>query len=165
MKKPREKRKRLPPGVKIRSFRMADYEAVAEIWQQGVIGPDSREQIRVRLGRDRDVFLVAEVKGKPIGVVMGAWDGRRASVWRLAVHPDYRRRGVGKTLLRKVEERFRQKGAVGIYLLAWHENIPARSLYEACGFTLHPGVLFMTKEFPSEAGKPPQQEPKKGRRK
>ncbi|NIM05879.1 MAG: GNAT family N-acetyltransferase [Armatimonadetes bacterium] len=127
---------------------MADYEAVAELWGIGKMEIDPPEQVRQRMKRDRDLLLVAELKGKPIGSVIGGWDGRRASVWRLVVHPDFQRRGVAQALLREVEKRLRAKGALSVFLLTWHKNDVALRLYHSCGYHLCEGIVFMYKDCP-----------------
>ena len=149
MKRTNTKLNRRPAGLQVRPFRLADYPAVAELWQTSGLAVDSREQVRRRLKHDRGLFLVAEVKGKLVGVAMGAWDGRRASLWRLAVHPDFQRRGVARALMSELESRLQALGTGGAFLLVWHENRPALKLYQKCGYEPHPGVLFMYKEFPA----------------
>lgn len=145
------KAKRRPAGLTIRTFQMADYPAVVQLWELGGLGVDSKEEVRRRLGRDRELFLVAEIEGQPIGTVIGGWDGRRGSAWRLAVHPDYQRRRVAQALLRELEARLKAKGATGLFLVTWHENLPAINLYTGLGYTSHPGVLFMYKNFADES--------------
>ncbi len=148
-------KKRLPAGLTIRAFRMADYAAVAELWRVTEREVDSRERVRLRLRRDRDLFLVAEIEGRIVGSVMGGWDGRYASVWRLAVHPEFRRSGIARALMAEIERRLQQKGAQGAFLLVWHENRPALRLYRKIGYTDHPGVVFMHKELCRGKGQGP----------
>jgi len=68
--------------LQIRQFTMDDYEAVYALWKSLVpaisLRPsDRREEIEKKLARDPDLFLVAEEDGRVVGVIMGAWDGRR----------------------------------------------------------------------------------------
>src|SRR2546430_9986278 len=50
------------------------------------------------LERVPDLFLVAESGGRVVGSVVGGWDNWRGHVYRLAVHPAFRRRGLGREL-------------------------------------------------------------------
>ncbi len=64
---------------------------------------------------DRDILL-AEVDGTLVGFTIGGWEldndgGHNYAVWG-AVHPDWRRRGLGGALLRWTEARQRQVGAL-----------------------------------------------------
>ena len=53
----------------------------------------------------------------------------------LAVHPDYRRRGIARGLVSAGVEMARQKGAGRISLEVRADNAPARGLYQELGFT------------------------------
>ena len=53
----------------------------------------------------------------------------------LAVVPAHRRRGVGRALLRAVEERARQRGCCKLTLEVQDDNRHARGLYQSFGFT------------------------------
>lgn len=46
-----------------------------------------------------------------MGSVIAGWDGRRGSLYRLAVAPDYRRQGLGRRLLDVAEGRLASSGA------------------------------------------------------
>src|SRR5512137_1159144 len=70
-------------GVRLRTFSFdQDWQAVHALWAR--CGPgvqfsrsDEPAEIRKKLGRDPDLFLVAEQDGKIVGAVMGGYDGRR----------------------------------------------------------------------------------------
>ena len=91
--------------IQIRKFRLSDYEEVVNLWQKTglVLRPgDDLEGISLKLKRDRDLFLIAEKDHKIVGVVIGAWDGRRGWINHLAVSPNFQRLGVGRSLLDEV---------------------------------------------------------------
>ena len=69
-----------------------------------------------------------------VGTVIGGWDGRRGWVYRMAVHPDYQRRGIGTALMRDLEERFRAKGALAINVIYNTDNARARAFYCSLGY-------------------------------
>jgi ribosomal protein S18 acetylase RimI-like enzyme len=131
----------------IRTLTMADYDAVVKVWQLSDIHVDTKEQLRTRRKRDRDLLLVAEIDGIIVGTVIGGWDGRRASLWRMAVHPDYRRNGIGQALIHELEERVRQKGATSIFLFTGADNTIAQGLYKACGYEVGEGILSLWKQL------------------
>ena len=56
------------------------------------------------------------------------------NVHDLAVHPAYRRRGVGRALLEHAASHARGLGCVKLTLEVREENEAARALYRACGF-------------------------------
>ncbi len=124
----------------IREFRFpADYSAVYALWQGAGPGiqlrrSDEPAEIKKKLQRDPDLFLVAESQGKIVGAVLGGFDGRRGLVYHLAVAPACRRSGLGKRLMEELECRLRQKGCIRIYLLVTRDNNAAMQFYEDAGW-------------------------------
>ena len=53
------------------------------------------------------------------------------------VHPDHRRRGVGRMLLRAGETKLREWGITGAVLTVGFKNIAAQRLYEREGYVLY----------------------------
>lgn len=143
-----------PLAATIREFAMADYEAVRCLWEGAGSGvalrpSDRPEEIRKKLRRDPDLFLVAEEEGSVVGVIMGAWDGRRGWLHHLAVSPAHRRRGIASALVREVEERLRARGCLKVNLLVFAENEAARRLYRHLGYEEMTPILAMGKELAS----------------
>ncbi len=79
-------------------------------------------------------LLVAEADGVIVGALIAAWDGWRGNMYRLAVRPEYRRRGVGLALLRGGEERLRRQGARRITALVGYEDEVASVFWESAGY-------------------------------
>src|SRR5207248_2038206 len=103
----------------IREYSAADYERVAALWQASGIRVESEEDLRLKLRRDPDLFLVAEEEGDVVGALLGAFDGRIGSLNRLAVAESQRRGGLATRLVSAVEERLAAKGARRVW--AWIE--------------------------------------------
>ena len=57
-----------------------------------------------------------------------------AEILNLAVSPAYRRKGLGRELLKELESYAKEKQAERTLLEVREGNLPARSLYEAWGF-------------------------------
>jgi ribosomal protein S18 acetylase RimI-like enzyme len=127
--------------MQLRSFAWSDLEAVLDLWRAAGPGihlgrSDSPEEIRKKLSRDPDLFLVAEDQGRIIGAVMGGYDGRRGLVYHLAVLPERRRRGLGSTLMAELEQRLRAKGCVKYYLLVTPDNPQVLEFYRELGWSV-----------------------------
>jgi ribosomal protein S18 acetylase RimI-like enzyme len=63
-------------------------------------------------------------------------DWRNGDVWWIQsvyVHPDFRRRGLFRTLYQYVTERAKERGAVGIRLYVEKENANAQRTYASLG--------------------------------
>ncbi|MFD1858619.1 GNAT family N-acetyltransferase [Aeromicrobium camelliae] len=54
---------------------------------------------------------MAELDGELVGTVIAGWDGWRAHLYRLAVHPARRGHGIAQTLLDAAEHRLYRLGA------------------------------------------------------
>ncbi len=79
---------------------------------------DVPAEIEKKIKRDPDLFLVAAVEGRLVGSVIGGWDNWRGHIYRLAVHPEFRRRGLARKLTEEIERRLQARGARRIYALA-----------------------------------------------
>ncbi|MEW6567075.1 MAG: GNAT family acetyltransferase [Chloroflexota bacterium] len=131
----------------IRQFNFDSYLGrVLQLWQQAGPGihlgrSDDPAEIRKKLARDPDLFLVAEEGGELVGAVMGGYDGRRGLVYHLAVQPSRRGRGLGRNLMLELERRLKAKGCLKAYLLVTKDNPQAVEFYHALGWDvmdMHP---------------------------
>ena len=93
------------------------------------------------------VFLVAEARGKPIGTIVGGWDGWRGHMARLAVSPYLRRSGVARSLVDEAEKRLRKRGAKRIYALIDRRNELGKSFWAAAGYTVNDDLVLYTKNI------------------
>jgi ribosomal protein S18 acetylase RimI-like enzyme len=127
-------------SVRIRQFRFPDdYQQVFDLWnsiEKGVhVGrSDTPEEIAKKVGRDPDLFLVAECEAKIVGSVIGGYDGRRGLVYHLAVSQAFRSRGIGSQLMTEVEARLREKGCLKCYLLVTEDNSEVELYYRKRGW-------------------------------
>ena len=139
------------PGIRQFDFD-GDYARVIDLWktiETGMhIGPsDAPEEIKKKIERDPDLFLVAEHDGGIIATIIGAFDGRRGMIYHLAVHNDYRRRGIGQALLVEVEKRLKEKGCIKCLLMVLEDNETAKRFYEESGWKAVPEDLVFMKMF------------------
>ncbi len=80
-----------------------------------------------------------------VGVVLGTHDGRKGWVNRLAVLPEYRRRGVGRALVRELERRFRALGLniTGALVEDWNDT--SLRAFRAMGYKVHRDIIYLSK--------------------
>jgi ribosomal protein S18 acetylase RimI-like enzyme len=124
--------------VSIRAARAGDVAAVLAVWaiarSAAAMTPDSEEAIEALLARDGEALLVAEVEGTVVGVLIAGFDGWRGNLYRLAVLPPFRRRGVAAALVRHAEERLRVLGCLRVTALVGMAERDAVEFWDAVGY-------------------------------
>ncbi len=134
----------------IRQFTMNDYPAVRDLWTQAglpfrPLGRDRDDRVAAEITRDTAVFLVAETGGRLAGVVFGTHDGRRGWINRLAVAPDFQRRGVARRLVREVERRLEALGLEITSALIESDNEASLGFFAAIGYVRGDDVEYFSK--------------------
>jgi ribosomal protein S18 acetylase RimI-like enzyme len=124
----------------VRSARQEDVPAVLELWALArsahALSADTPEVVERLIADAPDALIVADAGGEVVGVLIAAWDGWRGNMYRLAIHPDRRREGIGLSLVQAGEERLRARGAHRITALVAYEDKVAGGLWEAAGYEL-----------------------------
>jgi ribosomal protein S18 acetylase RimI-like enzyme len=126
--------------VSVRAARHDDIGTVLAIWEQArsaaASTPDDAEGVARLIEHAADALLVAEYDGALVGALVAGWDGWRGNMYRLAVLPAYRRRGVARRLVEAGHERLRAKGARRVTALVAHAEDEATALWRSTGYRL-----------------------------
>ena len=136
--------------MKIREFKIQDYAIIRALWQGAglILRPgDELEDVKLKLQRDPDLFLVVEQDDEIVGTVMGGWDGRRGWIYHLAVKPEHQRKGIGVELVREVEKRLVAKGAKKVNAQVYKWNEQSSEFFRAIGFETQPDLIMMGKQL------------------
>jgi ribosomal protein S18 acetylase RimI-like enzyme len=131
-------------GFMVRECRREEVGAVLELWRQANATPsvtDNADDLRRALTESKANLLVAEVNGQLIGSIIGTFDGWRGNLYRLAVHPDYRRRGIGRALVAEVEERLARQGVKRITALVEKHHSWATGFWQAVGYGMDSRIV------------------------
>ena len=121
----------------VRPGRHEDVPAVLELWRAAEAVPsvsDDPASLSRLLDASEDALLVAEDGGRLVGTIIAGWDGWRGNLYRLAVLPAARRRGVALRLVAEAERRLAAKGARRLSALVMSEHDPAVALWLAAGY-------------------------------
>ena len=121
--------------IAIRPVRGNELAAVLRLWEEADVTPpsvtDSIEGLTRLIQEPGAVLLVAAIDGRIIGSVIGGWDGWRGNIYRLAVTPEYRRRGVARQLVEEISSALFDKGADRLSALVEHEHPWAIGFWES----------------------------------
>jgi len=120
----------------IRPFRPSDLDGVVEVENASFPEGDrySKSVFRYYYTVFPDLFFVAELCGRVVGYVIGEMRGSIGHVVSIAVHPSFRRRGIGWMLMDRVEGEMASRGAKLVYLEVAVDNTPAISMYTKRGY-------------------------------
>jgi ribosomal protein S18 acetylase RimI-like enzyme len=99
--------------------------------------PDDIERL---MSDSPGALLVAERDGELVGAMIAAWDGWRGNMYRLAVHTECRRKGIGLALTRAGEDHLRRCGAHRVTSLVAFDDQRASGFWDRAGYPLDPEI-------------------------
>ncbi|MEU9132231.1 GNAT family N-acetyltransferase [Kitasatospora sp. NPDC048540] len=121
----------------IRTAVLDDIPALLAFWARAAEGTsisDDPAGVAALITRDPQALLLAEHDGALAGTVIAGFDGWRCHLYRLAVDPDRRRRGIGAALLAAAEARFEALGGRRADAMVLDHNELGRTAWRAAGY-------------------------------
>lgn len=107
---------------------------VAQLEKLCFSDPWSENSVASELENPLSIWLVAEENGAVAGYVGSQTVLDETDMMNIAVHPDYRRKGIAAALIEALIDGLKQKGSRSLTLEVRASNKNARSLYEKLGF-------------------------------
>ncbi len=123
-------------GLKITKMSHAHAEQVYQIEELSFVTPWSRKSIKSEIDNKAGRYIVIMDEDK-VAAYGGFWlvlD--EANINNVAVHPDYRGRGISKLLMNTLIEMAASEGAKQMYLEVRSSNSVAQGLYRGLGFKM-----------------------------
>ncbi len=124
--------------MQIRPMTIEDYDEVFAMWQitskRALSSADSRENIKSYLERNPEMSQVAVCDGRIVGTVLAGHDGRRGFIHHTAVHPDYRRRHIGRAMAKKAIEKLAESGIEKTHIFCYSDNTTGQNFWRNLGF-------------------------------
>lgn len=124
----------------IRAMKLDDYEQVHDLWMK-IKGfairsiDDSKEGVERFLNRNPGISVVAEEEGKIIGAILCGHDGRRGCMYHVCVDPDYRLKGIGKSMVVFAMEALKKEKINKVSLIAFTQNDVGNAFWKEIGWT------------------------------
>ena len=151
--------------MNIRKVNINDYDDVANLYTQlfdaekgcddNIVDTYSIDEkvekiIKKRIKSRKEIFLVAEIDNKIVGLIDGyiiesiCYKEKVAYLDHICVDKNHRNNDIGSKLIEEFSKKVEKKGAKYIKLNAFEENIPAVSLYRKHGFEKY-SIYYMKK--------------------
>jgi ribosomal protein S18 acetylase RimI-like enzyme len=137
-------------GILIRSGRAGEIGVLLALWRKAETHPSATDDVdglRTLFDSDPESMLVAEEDGDIVGALIATFDGWRGNMYRLAVLPEHRRRGIACALVRAGESRLRSRGARRITALVAHEQAGAPEFWVSASYELDQHTTRFVKTF------------------
>ena len=136
--------------MQIRKMTIADYDDVYSLWMScagmGLNSlDDTKDGIARFLERNPETCFVASIDESIVGAIMVGTDGRRGYIYHTAVHPDYRKRGIAKTLVETALSAVENLGINKVALVVFGRNKSGNEFWEKMGFTTREDIIYRNK--------------------
>jgi len=141
--------------MEIHKLTINDYEEMVRLWIKAKLpskpkGRDGKEAIVTQMKANPEFFLGAFEDNRLIGTVIISCDLRKGWINRLAVDPDYRRRGIAKALIAESEKVLRKYGIRIFCVLIEDYNSTSKKLFKECGYIEGRNVVYFSKRDSNE---------------
>lgn len=124
----------------IRPMVMGDYADVRQLWEScrgvGLSDADQPAALRRYLARNPGLSFVAREADLLVGAVLCGHDGRRGYLNHLAVHPQFRRRGLARRLVAHCLGALEREGIAKCHLFIFSSNQEGHRFWQGIGWEL-----------------------------
>jgi len=130
----------------LRTGTTTDIAGVLALWIEAGAHPTSTDDaaaVTALVERDREALLIAEIDGRLVGTLIAAWDGWRGNMYRLAVAPHVRRRGIASSLVAEGERRLRAQGCRRVTALVVDADPHAAEFWTGVDYVRYPMKRFV----------------------
>jgi putative acetyltransferase len=138
-------------SIAIRDMDIEDYESVYRLWKNvegiGLSDADSKEGINRFLEHNPGLSFVAVDGEQIVGAALCGHDGRRGYIHHLAVANDYRRQGIGKSLVGRCMYALMRIGIAKCHLFVFDDNQEAIRFWNKVGWTERVELMMMSQQI------------------
>jgi N-acetylglutamate synthase len=135
--------------TQIRIMETADIPASIELWKNmkglAIRGSDNIRDLSEHVMMNSRHNFVAVAGDRLIGTVLGGFDGRRGYIYHLAVHEDFRKNHLGKELMERCFQSFKEIRVTKCHMMVLKDNTEAQEFYKKIGCELRTELLVFSK--------------------
>jgi ribosomal protein S18 acetylase RimI-like enzyme len=140
--------RRPTPVATIRPLKIGDYAKIITFWKTceglGIGESDSRKNIALFLKRNPGLNFIATTGKTIAGTVLCGHDGRRGAIYHLAVAKEFRRQGLGKTLVAKALAKLKKQGIHKCRIIVFSHNLDGQEFWRRIGWEKRDDLLMMS---------------------
>jgi ribosomal-protein-alanine N-acetyltransferase len=122
------------PEILLREMQATDIPEVIEIERMSFTTPWSENAFLKEIHKLYSLTRVAVLGDKVIGYICANYIMDEGHIMNLAVHHNFRRRGIGTKLVEEILDKLKENDCRYIYLEVRFSNLRARNFYERFGF-------------------------------
>jgi ribosomal-protein-alanine N-acetyltransferase len=133
--RPFDRQRHLKRAIQIVPFRLRQLDRILQI-ERASFGRDAwpRKAFLEYYDDCRELFFVGKFSRRIAGYIIGCVEAGGGEITSLAVHPDYRRRGLAAALIGRVLRELRAGGIRRVELMVRVGNTAGEQLYRSFGF-------------------------------
>ncbi|MCF7793776.1 MAG: GNAT family N-acetyltransferase [Candidatus Cloacimonetes bacterium] len=130
----------------------ADIPKLLDLWRISGLsirpkGRDRIEKIAKELENDFEALIGAFQKEDLVAFILATHDGRKGWINRLAVHPDFRRKGLATKMIKQAEK-FLESNQIEIYTCLIEDwNKGSIKLFSDLGYKRHDDIIYFSKRL------------------
>ena len=121
-------------NITIRPCRLDEAPLLLDVWKAAAPGEsptDNDTGVSILFKERPDSVILAVDDDRVAGTVIAAFDGWRGNNYRLAILTAYRKRGIGRQLIREAERQLVARGAKRLVALASSHSDTAKPFWDA----------------------------------
>ncbi len=137
-------------SIALAEMTLHHYDDLIALWDrcEGLGNAETYSELETFLNRNPACSMVAHHGQTMVGAAMCGHDGRRGYLYHVAVAPDYRNSGVGKSLVERCMQQLRRLGIVRCSIHLYSENDTGEAFWSRIGWRLRTDLKVMAFDLP-----------------
>ena len=105
------------------------------LWREFWPEQPYESNLKRKIELDTDLVYVAEVDGQITGTIIGGFDGWWGWIYRVAVIPNYQKRGIATRLIEEMQTRLKSRGAKSVNAIVSPSNEKMHHILQKMGYS------------------------------